>query len=42
LPTDLFAFDGAPRLVLITCGGEFDPDAGSYDENVVVIGEPTT
>jgi hypothetical protein len=26
--------------VLITCGGEFDADAGSYDDNVVVIASP--
>ncbi|MGS0687319.1 class F sortase [Nakamurella sp. GG22] len=40
LPAGLFAFDGPPRLVLITCGGEFDRDTGSYEENVVVIAEP--
>jgi hypothetical protein len=37
---ELFAGDGPPRLVLITCGGEFDATARSYDENVVVILEP--
>ena len=41
LPTEsLFARDGAPRLVLITCGGPFLPELGHYSDNVVVIGEP--
>lgn len=35
-----FARDGAPRLTLITCGGAFDPDAGSYQDNVVVTAAP--
>jgi hypothetical protein len=39
---ELFAGDGPPRLVLITCGGEFDATARSYDENIVVILEPAT
>lgn len=37
---DLFARDGAPRLVLITCGGQFDPRARSYRDNVVIEAEP--
>lgn len=41
LPTDeLFRRDGAHRLVLITCGGAFDSESRSYEENVVVIAEP--
>lgn len=41
LPTaELFARDGAPRLVLITCGGNFDPVTRSYSENVVVHAVP--
>ena len=41
LPVDrLFARDGAPRLVLVTCGGVFDPAAGGYTDNVVVTAEP--
>ena len=36
----LFATDGAPRLVLITCGGTFDAASGHYTDNVVVIAEP--
>jgi LPXTG-site transpeptidase (sortase) family protein len=41
LPVDrLFARDGAPRLTLVTCGGDFDRQARSYRENVVVTAEP--
>lgn len=40
LPAALFTFGGQPALVLITCGGEFDEDTGSYDENVVVTANP--
>jgi LPXTG-site transpeptidase (sortase) family protein len=41
LPVDrLFARDGAPRLVLVTCGGVFDRAAGGYTDNVVVTAEP--
>ena len=37
---DLFARAGAPRLVLITCGGPFDAALRSYRDNVVVVAEP--
>jgi LPXTG-site transpeptidase (sortase) family protein len=37
---DLFTRSGAPRLVLITCGGAFDAGARSYSDNVVVVAEP--
>ncbi len=41
LPTDLlFARDGAPRLVLVTCGGPFQPELRSYRDNVVVTAVP--
>jgi sortase (surface protein transpeptidase) len=41
LPLDrLFSRDGPPRLTLITCGGPFLPDLGSYQDNVVVVAEP--
>ncbi len=41
LPRDeLFTRDGPPRLVLITCGGPFQADIGSYRDNVVVVAEP--
>jgi len=37
---ELFARDGAERLVLITCGGPFDRRTG-YRDNVVVLAEPS-
>lgn len=39
---ELFAVDGPPRLTLISCGGEYDPDAGGYQDNVVVTAVPMT
>ncbi len=32
----LFARGGPPRLQLVTCGGEYLPDRGGYQDNVVV------
>ena len=41
LPEDVvFARSGPERLVLVTCGGRFDPDLRSYDDNVVVVATP--
>lgn len=41
LPTHLgSARDGPERLVLVTCGGRFDRDAGGYSDNVVVFAVP--
>jgi hypothetical protein len=41
LPLDrLFARDGPPRLTLMTCGGPFLPQLGSYRDNVVVVAVP--
>jgi hypothetical protein len=40
LPADVFARTGAPRLRLITCGGEYDVDAGGYQQNLVVTAVP--
>lgn len=40
LPRDVFRRDGPPQLVLITCGGRFDPAAGSYESNIVVYAVP--
>jgi sortase (surface protein transpeptidase) len=37
---ELFARDGAPRLVLITCGGPFVRELGSYRDNLVVVATP--
>lgn len=41
LPLDvIFSRSGPATLTLITCGGVFDPDASSYDSNVVVYATP--
>lgn len=41
LPTDeLFSREGPSQLILITCGGNFDATAGSYQDNVVVYAQP--
>ena len=41
LPIDqLYERGGPPRLVLITCGGDFDRAARSYESNVVVEAVP--
>jgi hypothetical protein len=37
---DVFVRDGAPRLVLVTCGGTFQRDVGHYTDNVIVTSEP--
>lgn len=36
---ELFRQDGPERVVLVTCGGQFDPDEG-WDSNVVVVLTP--
>lgn len=38
--TPVFDRDGAPRISLITCGGDFDEAERSYRDNVVVTAEP--
>jgi len=41
LPVDtLFAPDGPHQLAVVTCGGRYLPDAGGYEDNIVVIAEP--
>lgn len=41
LPVDrIFAKDGSPELVLITCGGDFNRSLRSYSDNVVAYAEP--
>ena len=35
----VFAGNGQPHLVLVTCGGEFDRQAGSYKDNYIVTAE---
>jgi hypothetical protein len=42
LPAALFARTGPERLRLVTCGGAFDPDAGGYEQNLVVTAVPLT
>ena len=37
---DVFSVRGASRLVLITCGGAYDPANGGYQDNLVVIARP--
>ena len=36
----LFDGDGVPRLVLITCGGRFDPATRNYSDNIIVSAAP--
>ena len=33
---EVFALDGRPRLVIVTCGGRFDRTTRHYDDNIVV------
>ncbi len=40
LPTGIFSRNGGPRLVLVTCGGPFDPSIRRYRDNVVVTAVP--
>ncbi len=37
---EIFTWGGPSRLVVITCGGEFDRATRSYKDNVVVYAEP--
>jgi len=37
---ELFTRVGEPHLVLISCGGDFLPNSGGYQSNVVVIAQP--
>jgi len=36
----IFRTTGTPRLVLVTCGGDFVPAKRSYVDNVIVYAEP--
>lgn len=36
----VYSAQGPPRLVLITCGGAYDPSAGGYQSNMVVLAVP--
>lgn len=37
---ELFGTRGPERLVLVTCGGSYDPDHGGWDSNVVAVLDP--
>jgi LPXTG-site transpeptidase (sortase) family protein len=39
---EVFDIHGPPRLVLITCAGEFRPDRGGYSRNLIVIARPVS
>lgn len=39
---ELFDRNGPPSLVLITCGGDFNPQLRSYDDNIIVYAVETT
>lgn len=41
LPPALFTTSGAPRLMLITCGGPFNQTTRSYLDNIVIFATPT-
>lgn len=38
--SEYFDRSGAPRLVLITCGGKFNSKTGHYFDNIAVVAEP--
>jgi LPXTG-site transpeptidase (sortase) family protein len=40
--THVFDISGPPRLVLITCAGEFRPDRGGYSRNLIVVARPVS
>ena len=42
LPADVWATDGPERLVLITCGGRFNPSLRSYESNIVAWASPVS
>jgi sortase family protein len=37
---EVFDIKGSPRLVLITCAGEFRADRGGYSHNLIVVAHP--
>jgi sortase (surface protein transpeptidase) len=40
LPAEVFARDGIHRLVLVTCGGDFDNQTRQYEDNLAVYAVP--
>ncbi len=41
LPQDLFTTDSPRRLALVTCSGDFGETSRSYEDNLIVWGEPS-
>jgi LPXTG-site transpeptidase (sortase) family protein len=39
---EVFDIGGSPRLVLITCAGEFRPDREGYSRNLIVVARPVS
>ena len=39
---EVFDIGGPPRLVLITCAGEFRPDRRGYSRNLIVVARPVS
>jgi hypothetical protein len=39
--TDAFRQDVPPRLVLVTCGGSFDPVRHRYQDNLIIYARPS-
>lgn len=42
LPQDIFDSSGAPRLVVVTCGGAFNTATHHYADNIVVYAVPAS
>lgn len=42
LPPSLFTAAGPPHLTVISCGGPFDSNSRSYEDNIVTLATPTT
>jgi len=40
LPERVFSREGPERLRIVTCGGEYDAEAGGYQQNLVVSAVP--
>jgi hypothetical protein len=40
LPQSIFTRSGTEQLVMITCGGPFDPATGNYEDNIVAYATP--
>jgi sortase (surface protein transpeptidase) len=39
---EIFDIGGPPRLVLITCAGNFRADRGGYSRNLIVVARPVS